>query len=69
MKATISVDVDSPEEMQQVEQWFATWRDRLSFVSEDQGCGCCVRIWDVDGPPEAISAIPPATRTQKPDAE
>ncbi len=69
MKATVCVDVDSVEEMQQIEQWFATWRDKLSFVSEDQGCGCCVHIWDVDGPPEAIDAIPTATRTQKSDAE
>jgi len=69
VRATIIVDVDSAEEMQQVEEWFATWRDKLSFVSEDQGCGCCVHIWDVDGLPEAIRAIPPTTRTQKPEAE
>ena len=63
MKATICVDIESDDEMREVDNWFLTWRDKLTSVSEDKGCGCCVRIWDVEGPPEAIAAIPPATKS------
>jgi len=65
VRATICVEVDSAEEMRAVEQWFATWRETLSCVSDDQGCGCCVHIWVVEGPSEAIDAIPSAARTHE----
>lgn len=55
MRATICVDIESDDEMREVDKWFLTWRDKIS-VSEDKGCGWCVRIWDVEGPPEAIAA-------------
>ena len=32
-------------------------------VSENSGCGCCVEIYDVEGPQEAIDAIPQQLRT------
>ena len=65
MKATICVDIESEDELRLIDDWFMTWREHLAFVSEDQGCGCCVNIWDVDGPPEAIAAIPLATRSHE----
>lgn len=63
VKATICVDIESEDEMGEVEKWFLAWCDKLSFVSEDNGCGCCVRIWNVEGPPEAIAAIPASRRS------
>jgi len=35
-------------------------RDSLSltFRSENQGCGCCVNMWNVEGPDEALAALP-----------
>jgi hypothetical protein len=62
VRATIVVDVDKPGQVRAVEGWFAAWRDKLTYVSEDQGCGCCVNIWDVEGPAAAIEQIPSDTR-------
>jgi hypothetical protein len=63
VKATICVDIESKDEMREVDEWFLAWRDKLSSVSADKGCGCCVHIWDVEGPPEAIAAIPSGTKS------
>jgi len=58
MKATICVDVACEDEVAAVERWFATWRGRLAFCSENGGCGCCVDIWEVDAPAEALAELP-----------
>lgn len=63
MRATICVDVNRPDECAAVEAWFERWRDRLTYVSENRGCGCCVNTWDVDGPDEAVSELPSDVRT------
>jgi hypothetical protein len=44
------------------EQWLRKWGDRLTYQSEQKGCGCCVLHWDVEGPAEAIAEIPDAMR-------
>jgi hypothetical protein len=59
VKVTICVEVDSAEEVALVERWFDQWRARLTHCSENSGCGCCVNIWDVDAPEEAVAALPP----------
>lgn len=66
VRADICVDVERPDELQAVESWFAQWRERLAYISDDTGCGCCVHIWTVDGPEEAIRAIPAASRAFRP---
>jgi hypothetical protein len=58
MRATICVDVTHDEERVAVEAWFERWEERLSFVSDNEGCGCCVNIWNVEGPDQAILGIP-----------
>ncbi len=63
MRATIVVDVTEAVEVQRVDAWFTNWRAALTFCSEDLGCGCCVRIWNVEGSPAAIAALPEAVRT------
>lgn len=57
-RATLIAASDSPEEMSALEEWLSRWRDSLSYLSDDTGCGCCVHIYDVDGPQEAVDAIP-----------
>lgn len=57
-RATIIVDVTHPEEVTACEDWFAKWATSLTFRSENQGCGCCVNMWNVEGPDEALSALP-----------
>ncbi len=57
-RAQIIVSVDQPQEVKFVAEWFERWRERLAAVSENTGCGCCVDIWDVDGPVEALRELP-----------
>ena len=58
MRATICVNKDHNGEAEVVEAWFERWRSQLNFVSENQGCGCCVNMWDVEGPAEAVAQLP-----------
>jgi hypothetical protein len=62
MRATIVVCVDEPGESAAVDAWFARWGDRLEHRSEDRGCGCCVHMWDVDAPAEAVAELPAQVR-------
>jgi hypothetical protein len=58
-RATIIVSVGEPGEAEAAEAWFAKWRPQLTYCSENTGCGCCVDIWDVEGPYLAIKELPP----------
>lgn len=58
-RATIIVAVDELKEVEAMESWFARWSKRLAHKSENHGCGCCVDIWEVDAPAEAIAELPP----------
>ena len=62
-RAGICIDVTKPEEVRGIEEWFRKWKPALSHVSEDEGCGCCVEIWHVEGPEEAIREIPKGSTT------
>ena len=53
-KGIITVDVDNSQEMEFVHQWFGRWRNKLEYISENEGCGCCIDSWRVIGPKEAI---------------
>lgn len=58
MKATLCVDVNDADDVAAVERWRQTWGTQLVFGAENQGCGCCVDIWDVEAPEEAIKQLP-----------
>lgn len=60
--ATIIASVDEPGEAEAAEAWLEAARDRLTQVSDQRGCGCCVLIWDVEGPAELIATLPEALR-------
>lgn len=62
-RATIIVALDVGEEVQAAKRWFADWRSMLTHVSENEGCGCCVDIYNVEGPAAAIAAIPSGLRS------
>ena len=64
MRATIVVSTDRPGEATAVEAWFAKWAARLTHRSDDQGCGCCVHVWDVEGPAEAVAELPAEVRSE-----
>jgi hypothetical protein len=57
-RAQIVVCVDQPDEVRAVVAWFDRWRDGLTAVSENSGCGCCVDIWDVEGPAGVLAELP-----------
>jgi hypothetical protein len=54
----ICVDNGDPDQAI-VEAWLERWRPRLAYVSKNEGCGCCVHIYRVEGPQEAIDELPP----------
>ena len=53
------MDAGVPEQAA-VDAWLERWRPRLPFVSDNEGCGCCVDIYNVEAPPEALAELPPA---------
>ena len=63
-RTTVIVDVDATEEVMQVEAWLTKWRPHLQYVSQQQGCGCCIYMWDVEGSNEAISELPLEVRAE-----
>jgi hypothetical protein len=64
MRASICVLADNPEEGTAFEQWLEEWKDKMSYVSDDFGCGCCVHLYDVEGPEDGVRAIPQSIRCQ-----
>jgi len=57
-RATICVSVDEPAEIAALEAWLEKWRGSLAFVSQNEGCGCCLNIYRIEGPAEAIAELP-----------
>jgi hypothetical protein len=56
-QATICVEVDDDEECRIVEAWLNRWSAKIR-CSDNQGCGCCVDIWQVEAPQEALNELP-----------
>jgi hypothetical protein len=42
-----------------VEAWLDRWRTRLPFVSHNEGCGCCIHLYRVEAPKDALDELPP----------
>ncbi len=61
-RATILAEVDELEEAAAAEAWLEAARGRLTYVSNQLGCGCCILMWDVEGPAELIATLPIAMR-------
>lgn len=57
-KTTVIIHADSPEEMKAFDSWLNTWQSSLASISENQGCGCCTNIFELDASDEAIDALP-----------
>lgn len=58
IRASICALADNVGEVDAAEHWLEQNRKRLSYVSEMNGCGCCVFMWDVQGPKEIIDSLP-----------
>jgi len=55
--ATVIVTIDNEREVAAVNAWFQRWGPRIR-CSDNDGCGCCVDIWRVEAPPEALAELP-----------
>jgi len=62
-RGTISISSDSQDEESAFQDWLHRWEDKLKYISEDYGCGCCVHLFDIEGPEDAISDIPEHLKT------
>ena len=62
-RATVCFCADSIEEKVEFNAWQIAWQRKMTFVSHDYGCGCCIHLFDLEGPKEAVDAIPPNLRT------
>jgi hypothetical protein len=62
-RATICIASDAPEEEAAFAAWLENWEAKLTSISEDYGCGCCVHLFDIEGPKEAIDALPAKLQT------
>lgn len=58
MRASILAAVDSVGEVEQAEAWLERNRAALSYVSEMNGCGCCIHAWEVAGPQHVLDTLP-----------
>jgi hypothetical protein len=52
----IIIDVNRPSEVQQYDDWLREWQSKVKVLG-NTGCGCCVHIWEVEGPDEAFISI------------
>jgi hypothetical protein len=66
-RAQIIIAVDQPADVAAFDAWLAGNESRLSFFSGNIGCGCCVDIYDVEGPEDVIRTIPQAILAWSPD--
>ncbi|MFC0507244.1 hypothetical protein [Micromonospora costi] len=58
IRQTMAASVDKPSEVEAAEVWLNANRDALTYAGEEGGCGCCVRMWKVEGPAEVLVTIP-----------
>jgi hypothetical protein len=58
-RATICTEADTPER-QIVADWLDKWQAELRYCSSNEGCGCCVDLYNVEAPEEALAELPPS---------
>jgi hypothetical protein len=58
-RATVCAQVDRPDDVWAAQLWLESHRASLTFVSDDEGCGCCIHSWRIEGPAEVVQTLPP----------
>ena len=58
-RATVSVTIDNQREVAAVNAWLQRLGPKIQ-LNDNQGCGCCVDIWDVQAPADALAVLPRA---------
>lgn len=49
--------VDLNDKYEIILDWLHKWQDQLDFISDDEGCGCCVNLWTVRGEEQLVRNI------------
>ncbi len=60
-KFTILLSCDDDDyqlQLAQVDAWFAANADHIQSKSDDEGCGCCVNIWEVECDEALMASLP-----------
>jgi len=60
-RATVCVKAESDDEVVAFDDWLDAWKEKMSFISGDYGDGV-VHLFDLEGPEEAIAALPDGIR-------
>jgi hypothetical protein len=63
-RVTVITATDEPSEMDSFETWLSKWRDQLIYLSPNEGCGCCVNIFNIEASEEAIRELPSEIKAQ-----
>lgn len=56
------------EERAVLNAWIERWRPSLRSLSQNQGCGCCVDIYEVEAPVEALAELPRQLLSWEPES-
>jgi hypothetical protein len=62
-RATVCFWSGSIEEKVDFTTWLTAWRKQITYLSHDYGCGCGIHLFDLEGPWDAIAALPQALLT------
>ena len=62
IRMTLLADVHEAGEVEKAEAWPRIHQDRLTYLSAQGGCGCCIVDWDMEGPREVIETLPNSLR-------
>ena len=62
IRMTLLASVHEAGEVEKAEAWLRIHQDRLTYLSEQGGCGCCIVDWDMEGPREVIEKLPNSLR-------
>ncbi|WP_149193734.1 hypothetical protein [Luteimonas suaedae] len=54
-RATLAAE---PDDQIILDAWLDRWETRLVHLSDNLGCGCCIDMFDVEAPDEALAELP-----------
>lgn len=54
--ARVCIEVDQPKKITAWQEWRNEWGTQLTIL-ESSGCGCCVEVYRIAAPPEAIEHL------------
>jgi hypothetical protein len=64
-RATLIAAIDADGEQALLHTWLDRWQSRLRACSDNTGCGCCVDMFEVVAPAEALAELPAQMRSDE----